>query len=122
MSEFKVLNLPSFSDARGGLTVLEKALPFEIKRAYWIYNATGQTRGGHRHHQARQALVAVNGEVSVYLNDGKHQTDIVLRSPDQCLLVEPEDWHTMTLGEDAVLLVMASHLFDKNDYIDEAYP
>lgn len=122
MSEFKILDLPSFNDARGGLTVLEKALPFEIKRAYWIYNAAGQTRGGHRHHEARQALVAVNGEVSVHVNDGKHKRDIVLRTPGQCLLVEPEDWHTMTFGKDAVLLVMASHLFDKNDYIDEGYP
>jgi hypothetical protein len=46
----------------------------------------------------------------------------VLQTPGQCLLVEPEDWHTMTFGKEAVLLVMASHLFDKNDYIDEGYP
>lgn len=121
MSKFTVLNLPTFNDARGGLTVLEKVLPFEIKRTYWIYNAAGQTRGGHRHHATRQALVAISGEVRVHINDGKHKEDIVLCAPGQCLLVEPEDWHTMTFGVDAVLLVMASHLFDKNDYIDEAY-
>lgn len=121
MSQFTVLQLPTFSDARGGLTVLEKVLPFEIKRTYWIYNANGQTRGGHRHHETRQVLVAINGEVRIHMNDGKHRQDITLCSPGQCLLVEPEDWHTMTFGVDAVLLVMASHLFDKNEYIDEAY-
>lgn len=122
MSDFTVLELPGVNDARGGLTVLEKRLPFDIQRVYWIYNAAGQTRGGHRHHVTRQALVAVNGEISVHMSDGKHQRDIVLNTPAQCLLVEPEDWHTMTFGKDAVLLVMASHTYDKNDYISESYP
>lgn len=122
MSDFTVFNLPSFHDHRGGLTVLEKVLPFEIKRTYWIYLADGQIRGGHRHHETRQAMVAINGEVSVQLNDGKHKREVVLRTPGECLLVEPEDWHTMTFGKDAVLLVMASHTYDKNDYISESYP
>lgn len=122
MSQFRVLDLPSFNDARGGLTVLESALPFEVKRTYWIYNASGQTRGGHRHRQTRQALIAVAGEVSIHINDGQHKQDILLAKPSQYLLVEPEDWHTMTFGANSVLLVMASHLYDKHDYIDEAYP
>lgn len=122
MSDFTVLELPGVNDARGGLTVLEKRLPFDIQRVYWIYNAAGQTRGGHRHHVTRQALVAVNGEISVHMSDGKHRQDIVLKTPAQCLLVEPEDWHTMTFGKDSVLLVMASHTYDKNDYISESYP
>lgn len=122
MSDFTVLNLPGFNDARGGLTVLEKSLPFDIQRIYWIYNAAGQTRGGHRHHVTRQALVAVSGEVTVYINDGKHERSVVLSQPGQCLLVEPEDWHTMAFGENGVLLVVASHIYDKSDYIDEGYP
>jgi dTDP-4-dehydrorhamnose 3,5-epimerase-like enzyme len=121
MRNFTVLNLPGFNDERGGLTVLEKLLPFAIERAYWIYNADGQTRGGHRHHVTRQALVAVAGEVSVHMNDGKQKRDILLGTPAQCLLVEPEDWHTMSFGKGAVLLVLASHHYDKNDYINEAY-
>lgn len=121
MSNFTVLDLPGFNDERGGLTVLEKVLPFDIQRAYWIYNAAGQTRGGHRHHVTRQALIAVHSEVLVHMNDGKHRHDIVLKTPGQCLLVEPEDWHTMTFGKDAVLLVLASRHYDKGDYIDEAY-
>lgn len=121
MSDFTVLNLPGFQDERGGLTVLEKILPFDIRRAYWIYNAAGQTRGGHRHHETRQALVAVSGEVTVYMNDGKQMREVLLSHPGQCLLVEPEDWHSMTFGDNAVLLVLASHPYDKNDYINEAY-
>lgn len=121
MSHFQVLKLPTHSDPRGSLTVLEGALPFVVVRSYWIYGADGQTRGGHRHRYTRQALVAVNGTVTVYMNDGVATENVVLAHPGQCLLVEPKDWHTMTFGAGAVLLVMSSHPYDRSEYIDEPY-
>lgn len=121
MSHFTVLDLPTFTDPRGSLTVLEKALPFAVVRSYWIYGADGQTRGGHRHRHTRQALVAVHGMVTVYMNDGVASDNVVLQRPGQCLLVEPKDWHTMTFGPGAVLLVMSSHPYDRSEYIDEPY-
>ena len=116
-----MLNLPTFTEPRGSLTVLEKALPFEVVRSYWIYGADGQTRGGHRHAFTRQALVALSGEVDMYMNDGVTEETVVLNHPRQCLLVEPKDWHTMTFGEGAVLLVMSSHTYDRSEYIDTPY-
>ncbi len=122
MPHFTILDLPTFSDARGSLTVLERSLPFEVARIFWIYGTTnGQMRGGHRHQHTRQALVALNGTVSVYMNDGITEETIVLNHPNRCLLVEPKDWHTMTFGENAVLLVMASSPYDRSDYIDTPY-
>lgn len=121
MSHFTMLNLPTFADARGSLTVLERALPFEVVRTYWIYGADGQTRGGHRHIHTRQALVAVNGQVGMYMNDGVTEETIVLDHPGQCLLVEPKDWHTMRFSCGAVLLVMSSHPYDRSEYIDTPY-
>ncbi|MTD94655.1 hypothetical protein GIW81_09965 [Hyphomicrobium sp. xq] len=118
---FPILSLPTFADARGALTVLEGALPFAIARIYWIHAADGQTRGGHRHKETRQALVAVHGSVSVYMNDGVREETIKLQRPSDCLLVEPKDWHTFTLADDAVVLVLASHPYDRADYIDEPY-
>lgn len=121
MSHFTILNLPTFSDARGSLTVLEKSLPFPVVRTYWIYGADGQTRGGHRHINTRQALIALHGSIAIYLNDGISEETITLNSPSQCLLVEPKDWHTMTFGENSVLFVMASHVYDRSEYIDTPY-
>ena len=69
----------------------------------------------------RQALIAVHGVVSVYLNNGITSETVELNHPSQCLLVEPRDWHTMTLGAGAVLLVMASHPYDRTEYIDTPY-
>lgn len=121
MSEFRVLQVKSHRDARGGLSVLDGTLPFDMKRVYWIYESDGQLRGGHRHHVTRQALIAVQGQVVIDLDDGAHRAAVTLASPDQCLIVEPEDWHTMQFGPGAVLLVIASELFNADDYIDEGY-
>lgn len=121
MSHFSVLKLPTHTDPRGSLTVLEGALPFAVVRSYWIYGADGQTRGGHRHSHTRQALVAVSGTVTVYMNDGVTTDNVVLDHAGLCLLVEPKDWHTMTFGPGAVLLVMSSHPYDRSEYIDEPY-
>lgn len=121
MTHFAILNLPTFTDSRGSLTVLEGALPFDVVRTYWIYGAEGQTRGGHRHVHTRQALVAVSGTVSVYMDDGVISDIVELTHPGQCLLVEPKDWHTMTFGPASVLLVMSSHPYDRNEYIDMPY-
>ncbi len=121
MSHFTVFNLPTFTDSRGTLTVLEQALPFDVVRTYWIYGADGQIRGGHRHTYTRQALLAISGEVSIYLNDGLSEDTIILNKPNQCLLVEPKDWHTMKFGDKAGLLLMSSHQYDRSEYIDTPY-
>lgn len=121
MSHFPILKLPTFTDARGSLTVMEGALPFTVVRSYWIYGADGQTRGGHRHRHTQQALVAIAGTITIHMNDGAHSDNIRLESPEDCLLVQPKDWHTMTFGPGSVLLVMSSHSYDRSEYIDEPY-
>lgn len=121
MSEFKIIDLPAFNDARGNLTVMQQALPFDIRRVFWIASADNQVRGGHRHHNSRQALIAVTGTVIVLMNDGTRKENIRLERSNQCLIVEPDDWHTMTFLPGSSLLVFASHLYDVKDYIDEEY-
>lgn len=47
----KLIQLPKIADPRGNLTFIEgeNHFPFEIKRAYWIYDVPGgETRGGFR--------------------------------------------------------------------------
>jgi dTDP-4-dehydrorhamnose 3,5-epimerase-like enzyme len=121
MSHFTLIELPTFTDSRGALTVLDRTLPFSVVRTYWIYDSDGQVRGGHRHRECRQALIAIKGEVLIHMNDGVAREDITLDRPNQCLLVEPKDWHTMRFGTGSVLLVMSSHPYDRNEYIDTPY-
>lgn len=119
MRHYELLKLSTFADPRGCLTVLNDMLPFDVKRVYWIYSADGQVRGGHRHHKTRQALIAIVGVISIFMDDGKNKSSIELNAPDLCLLVEPKDWHSMAFGPGSVLLVLASHEYDSADYIQE---
>jgi hypothetical protein len=100
---------------------MESKLPFPIVRMYWIYGADDKLRGGHRHQQTRQALVAISGSVDVFMNDGIVSETIKLDDPSLCLIVEPKDWHTMKFTSNGVLLVMSSHAYDRSEYIDTPY-
>lgn len=116
-----LIDLPTFKDDRGNLTVIEKLLPFEIKRFYYIYDVT-EKRGGHRHKKTIQALVCLGGSCQIYINDGIKEEIVILDTPNKCLIVEPKDWHTMDkFTKSSILLVFSSEYYDRDDYIDEEY-
>lgn len=117
-----IINLTTHSDKRGNLTVIEKQIPFQIKRIFYIYGVDDSVRGGHRHHTTVQAAICIHGSCIVSNNDGEKKEDFVLDHPSKCLILETKDWHTMHhFTPDAVLLVFASTQFDPNDYIFEDY-
>ncbi len=117
------VDLKTFSDERGSLTVIEKEIPFEIKRVFYIYGATNESRrGGHRHISTIHALVCINGSCDILIDDGKKCETVRLDSADRCLVLAPEDWHEMfNFSENAVLLVLASDFYDTHEYIMEGY-
>jgi WxcM-like, C-terminal. len=117
-----LIQLKTHSDKRGNLTVIEKEMPFPIKRLFYIYRVDDSVRGGHRHHKTIQAAICIHGSCIVSNNDNVTKQDFVLDHPNKCLILEPRDWHAMHhFTPDAVLLVLASEYFDPNDYIFEPY-
>lgn len=119
----KLINLKTFCDQRGNLTVIEKVIPFTIKRIFYIYGVDSSIRGKHRHKKTIQAAICIQGKCTIWNNDGKKKEEFILDSPDKCLILEPADWHKMyDFSPDAILMVLASEYFDYNDYIFEEYP
>jgi len=118
----KIIKIQTHSDTRGSLAVVEKILPFEIKRVYFIYDveSINVVRGGHRHKKTIQALICLNGSCKIdIVNKGK-QKEYLLDSPSNCLILEPDDWHQMKeFTKGSVLTVMASEYFEEEDYIDD---
>jgi hypothetical protein len=118
----KIVELNTYTDLRGNLTVIDKILPFDIKRAFFIYGVDGSVRGGHRHHITHQAAICLNGNCTIYSSNGVSEEIFELNSPEKCLILENKDWHTMyNFSADAILLVFASSHFDIQDYIYEKY-
>lgn len=122
-SEGKIINLPKIIDPRGNLTVAEQMhdIPFDVKRVYWVYDVpSGENRGGHAHKDCREFIIAVSGSFTVTLDDGKETKTFLLNHPYQGLLVETGIWRTLEdFSSGAVCLVLASDLFDEEDYIRE---
>ncbi|MHA4847340.1 sugar 3,4-ketoisomerase [Flavitalea antarctica] len=119
----KLINLATFTDPRGNLTVVEKVLPFAIKRAFFIYGVDTSKRGGRRHMTTKQAAVCIKGSCRIYSNNGVHESYYHLGTPSKCLLIEPEDWHIMDqFTPDTILMVFASTYYTEDDYIFEPYP
>jgi len=117
----KILQVPTYKDDRGALTVIDKSLPFEVKRVFYIYDVSSK-RGGHGHIQSKIALVAINGSVDIFVQTPSKNEVYKLTKPDEVLILEPEDWHEMDhFSKGAVLLVLCSHHYDKADYFFEPY-
>ncbi|MEO6497972.1 MAG: FdtA/QdtA family cupin domain-containing protein [Mucilaginibacter sp.] len=118
-----IINAKTFTDERGSLNSIDKLLPFDIKRVYYIYGINPSLeRGGHRHLETVEGLLCLNGSCRVHIDNGTEKQDIILDHPSVCLVVEPGDWHIMDkFGNDTVLLGIASTHHDKADYIYEPY-
>lgn len=118
----KLIDLSTFTDKRGNLTVIEKVIPFDIKRIFYIYGVDNSVRGGHRHHKTIQAAICIQGSCFIHCDNGIELNDYELNAPHKCLILNPEDWHTMSgFTADAILMVLASEFFDKEDYIFDPY-
>ena len=119
----KIVKLPRIHDPRGNLTVAQGGVevPFDIKRAYWIYDVpAGEERGGHSHHAMAQLLVAVGGSFSVNVCDGYNWRTFMLNRPFEGLFIPPGIWRTLdNFSSGAVCLSLVSTDYDEADYIRE---
>ena len=118
-----VVECQNFSDKRGDLVVIQDEIPFKIKRSYIIYGKKDIPRGGHSHKKTIQALVCLEGRVSVSLFDKKLKKEVFveLSTKSDLLILFPEDWHELIFHSDAILMVLASEPFDPEDYVNEKY-
>ena len=108
-------------DERGQLVALEekKDIPFKIKRVYYMYDTLpGVTRGYHAHKSLEQILVCIHGSCKILLDDGHEKKVVALEKPYEGLYVSHAVWREMfDFSPDAVLMVLASELYDESDYI-----
>jgi len=116
-----LLPLPKIEDPRGNLSVIEqnRQIPFEIKRAYWIYDVPGGcSRGGHSYKENQEFIVALSGSFDVILDDGKESKTFSLNRSYMGLYVPKGIWRTMSnFSTNSLALVLASNDYDPNDYV-----
>jgi len=78
------------------------------------------SRGAHAHRTLHQFLTCVHGRCHVIADDGKGRQEFVLDSPSQGLHLPPMVWSMQyRYSPGAVLLVLASEVYDEADYIHD---
>ena len=115
-----VLDITKISDSRGDLYVAEylKDIPFDIKRIYFIKSVNDEPRGFHAHRQLNQAAICIQGSCEMILDDGSTKEKIKMDAPNKMVMVDKMVWHEMhDFSKDCILLVMASDVYNENDYI-----
>lgn len=109
------------SDRKGNLSIVEngKTLPFDVKRVYYLFDVPGgEGRGAHAHKELEQLIVAASGSFTVTLDDGKNKRSFFLNRPYQGLYVKPGLWRDLVdFSSGAVAMVLASEVYQKEDYI-----
>lgn len=120
LNNCKFIDLPKISDPRGNLTFVEGGnhIPFDIQRAYYLYDVpAGASRGAHAHKKLNQLIVALSGSFDVMLDDGVEKKTFHLNRPFSGLYVCPMMWRTLdNFSSGAVCMVFASELYDEFDY------
>src|SRR5664280_104405 len=116
-----ILPLSKIHNRAGNITIVEgqKNIPFDVRRIYYLYDIPGgEDRGGHAHKILQQLIVAVSGSFNVLLDDGQNKKIVTLNRPDYGLMVVPGIWRQLfEFSSGAICLVLASHKYDKDDYI-----
>lgn len=116
-----MITFQKHGDNRGMLIALEanKEIPFEIKRVYYMYDTLCDVRRGfHAHKMLQQILICVHGSCKIHLDNGYETKEVVLDKPYEGLYISNDIWREMyDFSPDAVLMVLASELYDESDYI-----
>ena len=114
-------NIKKIVDERGGLTAAEypTEIPFLPKRYFLISGVSSMAiRGEHAHKKCGQFLVCLQGSCKVTLNNGHESVNVVLSSQEQGLYLPSMIWGIQSdYSADAILLVLASDIYDTEDYI-----
>lgn len=122
MNKVRMLEFPQLGDSRGHLVIVEGSqdIPFEIKRAFYIYGSeSGVVRGQHANRESEFVLINVAGTSKVKIKDGEGNEAIYcLNRPHTGIYLPNMVWKDMyDFSPDSVLLILASTHYNPDEYI-----
>ncbi len=117
----QLIETPLIRDLRGSLTAAETdgLLPFAPARYFVVFDVPSrEVRGEHAHRRCSQVLICLKGSCRALVDDGRVRRAVLLDRPTLALHLPPMVWGTQfSYSPDCILLVLASHPYDPDDYI-----
>lgn len=123
IDDLRMIRFPRFADSSGALTVFpdegEQALGMPIKRVFAVSGVpAGGRRGDHAHRWCTQAVVCLQGRVTITLDDARRTTSIVLDDPGLGVSIPPGIWNQLIFdGPDTAIIVFCDKAYDEADYL-----
>ncbi len=117
-----LIDFPVAVDPRGSLAIAEgTALPFEVKRVFWIYDiAEEKTRGGHAHKSCEEIVIAVSGSFDMVVDDGIDRLVVRMDCPSKGIYIKKNVWCELrNFSSGTVCVVMASEPYNMNGYMKD---
>ena len=113
-----LIDVSTFTDDRGAITVMDKDLPFDVKRVFWLHHIKeGKDRGAHALLDSSEIMIAIHGSFIVDLDDTVNKASILLNDPSKGLMIKPGIWfRTHSYKEDGVSLILASEEYARDKY------
>lgn len=122
-NEPRIIQLPKITDPRGNLSIVESEqhVPFDIKRAYWIYDVPGgMDRYGHAFKLQHEFIIALSGSFDVILDNGNGEQKFHMDRAYYGLYIPPMTWRRIeNFSTNSVVYVLSSELYDPEDYIED---
>ena len=100
---------------------LEKQIPFEVKRMFYVFGVNSdKSRGQHAHYKTQQVLVCLHGCVVCVCKDVYgYEVKATLDYPTKGLFIPEMIWDEQVYtSPDSVLLSVCSTEYNKDDYIN----
>lgn len=119
----KLIELPKILDERGNLSFFQQGthIPFDMARAYWIYDVPGgEKRGGHAYKELYELIIALSGSFDVLVDDGHIKEKFTLNRSYYGLLVPKMIWRQLeNFSTNSLCLIAASLPYDEKDYVTD---
>lgn len=116
--------IESHTNSQGSLSVIDftdESLPFVPQRIFYIYGVDQvSTRGKHAHKKCKQLFVQLSGSCTLTFANRGGTGNYLLNNPSEGFLANELTWCEISeFSEGSVLMVLASHSYDSDDYIHD---
>ncbi len=123
LPQWQLLQLPTFLDSRGNVSVVEalQTSPFPIARCHWVYDVPGGgARDGHAYRRNEELIISLSGSFDLFLDNGLQHQTIPLNRSYTAVHVPAGVWRRLdNFSTNAVALILSSLPYDPEDYINE---
>ena len=115
----KKISLPTHTDERGPLTVIEfkDYISWEVKRVYYVTDVKAP-RGGHAVRGERKIYVCMQGRCRARFHDGTSWTEFEMQGPSDAIVMDGLYYREFVDFRDGgILMALSSMNYDPKAYI-----